>query len=70
VLVPLLPERMQSPLNEPELLDDRAKVPVGVMTVPREVSATVTSHVDGLPTATGLVHVIVTDTLRNPTNMT
>lgn len=70
VAVPMLPERMQLPLNEPELLEDRAKVPVGVITVPGEVSATVTLQVEGVSTVTGLVQVTLTETSRKPTRIT
>jgi hypothetical protein len=43
----VVPERAQEPLNVPVvLLVVRANVPVGVMNVPGEVSATVTLHVE------------------------
>ncbi len=69
VAVAPVPERSQVPVNEPELFDDIATVPVGVIAVPGEVSVTVTVQVDGLPTVTGVVHTGVTDTSRSVTMM-
>lgn len=57
-------DKLQEPLNEPVLLDDRAKDPVGVIGVPGEVSATVTVQVEGLLTTMGVVQETATDTLR------
>jgi len=61
-------ERVQTPplLKVPvegELWEN-VTVPVGVMGVPASVSVTVTVHVDGLPTTTGLAHTTVVEVER------
>ena len=42
----MVPERLQDPLKVPVLFEERAKVPMGVMNVPAEVSVTVTLQVE------------------------
>jgi len=61
-----VPDRTQLPLNVPPsvLLVARAKVPVGVIAVPVEVSVTVTVHEDPWLTLTGDVQFMVVDVVR------
>jgi hypothetical protein len=55
----VLPARIHEPLNVPVLLVVSANVPVGVMKVPGDVSATVMLQVEAEPTLTGEVQLIV-----------
>ena len=51
--------RTQEPLKVPVLFETSANVPVGVMNVPGEVSATVTLQVDAWPIVIGPEQLIV-----------
>ena len=65
----VVPDRTHEPLKVPVLFETKAKVPVGVMNVPSEVSVTVTLHVEAVPTVTGEVQLIVVDVVRGFTVM-
>jgi hypothetical protein len=57
-------------LNEPAgPVSVKVTVPVGVVTVPAEVSVTVAVHEDATPTTTGLVQTTAVDVVRGLTMM-
>lgn len=55
----MFPDRAHVPENVPVPLVLRLTVPVGVMKLPAELSATVTLHVDAVPIVTGEVQLTV-----------
>ena len=61
----VLPESRHEPLNVPDPLVVRAKLPVGVTKLPSPcVSVTVTRHEEAVPAFTGLAQLIVVSVVR------